>query len=36
MKWLKSIELKGLDKETLSEYLVTYEYLNRKDRETRQ
>ena len=30
MKWLKSLELKGLDKETLSEYLVTYEYLTEK------
>ena len=30
MKWLKSLELKGLDKETFSEYLVTYEYLTEK------
>ena len=30
MKWLKSIELKGLDKETLTEYLITYEYLTEK------
>ena len=30
MKWLKSLELKGLDKETLSEYLLTYEYLTEK------
>ena len=30
MKWLKSLELKGLDKETLFEYLVTYEYLTEK------
>ena len=30
MKWLKSLDLKGLDKETLSEYLVTYEYLTEK------
>lgn len=30
MKWLKSLELIGLDKETLSEYLITYEYLTDK------
>lgn len=30
MKWLKSLELTGLDKETLSEYLITYEYLTDK------
>ncbi len=30
MKWLKSLELKGLDKETLSEYLVT---LNHSEQE---
>ena len=30
MKWLKSLELKDLDKETLTEYLVTYEYLVEK------
>ena len=27
VKWLKGLELEGLDKETLSEYLITYEYL---------
>ena len=27
---LQSLELKGLDKETLSEYLVTYEYITEK------
>ena len=27
VKWLKSLDLTGLDKETLSEYMVTYEYL---------
>lgn len=30
IKWLKSLGLNGLDKETLSEYLVTYEYLTEK------
>ena len=30
MKWLKSLELKGLDKEALSEYLIRYEYLTEK------
>lgn len=30
MKWLKNLELTGLDKETLSEYLITYEYLTDK------
>ncbi|MCI6997749.1 MAG: hypothetical protein MR936_13440 [Eubacterium sp.] len=30
MKWLKSLDLKGIDKETLLEYLVTYEYLTEK------
>lgn len=30
MKWLKSLELKGLNKETLLEYLITYEYLTEK------
>lgn len=30
MKWLKSLDLTGLDKETLSEYLITYEYLTDK------
>ena len=30
MKWLKNLDLTGLDKETLSEYLVTYEYLTEK------
>lgn len=30
MKWLKSLELKGLDRETLSEYLLTYKYLAEK------
>ena len=30
VKWLKSLELEGLDKETLSEYLITYEYLTDK------
>lgn len=30
MKWLRSPELTGLDKETLSEYLTTYEYLTEK------
>ena len=27
LKWLRNLELEGLDKETLSEYLITYEYL---------
>ena len=26
LKWLRSLELEGLDKETLKEYLVTYDY----------
>ncbi|MEI3504157.1 MAG: transposase [Anaerovoracaceae bacterium] len=30
LKWLKKLELKGLDKETLSEYMITYEYLTDK------
>lgn len=30
MKWLKHLELAGLDKETLSEYLITYDYLTEK------
>lgn len=30
MKWLKNLDLRGVDKETLSEYLVTYEYLTDK------
>lgn len=30
MKWLKNLDLTGLDKETLSEYLLTYEYLIEK------
>lgn len=30
MKWLKNLELSGLDKETLCEYLITYEYLVEK------
>lgn len=30
MKWLKNLDLIGVDKETLSEYLVTYEYLTDK------
>ena len=30
IKWLKSLDLTGLAKETLSEYLVTYEYLTEK------
>src|SRR5699024_3212982 len=30
MKWLKSLDLTGLDKETLSEYLITYDYLTDK------
>ena len=30
MKWLKNLDLTGLDKETLSEYLITYEYLVEK------
>ena len=30
LKWLKSLELSGLDKETLSEYLITYDYLVEK------
>lgn len=30
LKWLKSLELTGLDKETLSEYLITYDYLSEK------
>lgn len=30
MKWLRSLELTGLNKETLSEYLITYEYLTEK------
>ena len=30
IKWLKSLELKELDKEILSEYLITYEYLVEK------
>lgn len=32
VKWLKGLELEGLDKETLSEYLITYEYLTDKIR----
>ena len=27
VKWLKGLELEGVDKETLSEYLITYKYL---------
>lgn len=30
MKWLKDLDLEGLTKETLSEYLITYEYLTEK------
>ena len=30
LKWLKNLELEGLDKETLSEYMLTYEYLTDK------
>ena len=30
MKWLRTLDLEGLDKETLSEYLVTYDYLTEK------
>lgn len=30
MKWLKNLDLTGLNKETLSEYLLTYEYLIEK------
>ena len=30
MKWLHSLDLTGLDKETLSEYLITYDYLVEK------
>ncbi len=30
IKWLRSLELKGLDKETLKEYLITYDYLVEK------
>lgn len=30
MKWLKSLDLTGLDKETLLEYLITYDYLTDK------
>ena len=30
IKWLKTLDLTGLDKETLSEYLVTYSYLSDK------
>ena len=30
LKWLKDLELEGLDKETLSEYLITYDYLVEK------
>ena len=30
MKWLKNLDIEGLNKETLSEYLITYEYLTEK------
>lgn len=30
VNWLKNLDLEGLDKETLSEYLITYEYLVEK------
>lgn len=30
IKWLKSLELKGIKKETLEEYLITYDYLDAK------
>ena len=30
IKWLKSLDLVGIEKETLTEYLVTYEYLTEK------
>ena len=30
VKWLKSLELDAIDKETLTEYLITYEYLEEK------
>ncbi len=30
MKWLKSIELGAMDRETLNEYLITYEYLGNR------
>lgn len=30
IKWLKSLDLVGLEKETLNEYLLTYEYLTEK------
>lgn len=30
IKWLRSLDLKGLNKETLAEYLVTYDYLEEK------
>ena len=30
IKWLRELDLEGLDKETLNEYLITYEYLTDK------
>ena len=30
LKWLRSLDLEGLDKETLKEYLITYDYLVEK------
>ena len=30
MKWLRGLDLEGIDKETLSEYLITYDYLVEK------
>ena len=30
MKWLRNLDLDGIDKETLSEYLITYDYLVEK------
>ncbi len=30
LKWLKSIELGTMDRETLNEYLITYEYLENR------
>ncbi len=30
LKWFRSMELEGLDRETLKEYLITYDYLVEK------
>ena len=33
LKWLKTLELSALQRETLDEYLLTYEYLTEKNQQ---